>query len=63
MTSERKMCGCIVSKHSSGHITREFNVKHEERETCPRRMCGDGINDRCVDYGLPTEPQALQEGK
>ena len=58
----------IMSKVLSGHVTRQFNVVRRDFDTYNRKKCIPGEDDNlkqkfCVDYGLQTDLQALEEGK
>ena len=56
-----------MSKGQSGHVTRQFNVVRTSYETYNRQKCIPGEDDKnkqiCIDYGLQTDLQALEEGK
>ena len=56
----------FLSKHKSGHITRKFGVhlfnKTNHYTHYPRKKCKDNEPD-CVDYGLPTDAESLEQGE
>ena len=66
----RKFQQCLflyfLSKHKSGHITRKFGVhlfnKTNHYTHYQRRICNGNAPD-CVDYGLPTDTEALGQGE
>ena len=53
----------FLSEHKSGHVTRKFGVvsfinKTNYQIPLPRVNCDD-----CIDYELPIDPLALEQGK
>ena len=57
----------FLSEHKSGHVTRKFGVgsfinKTNHQTPLPRVNC-DSNGPDCIDYELPTDPLALEQGK